>query len=217
MMAGRRMENPQGFALLELLIVIGLVSLLGGALYSGLQQMLRSMTTESRKTELQQEIRSGVEMMTMDLRMAGLDPLETAFIQGGTRVAPILVAEAARIRFAQDHNMNGQIDAYDGAPLDAADFEMTEYVFDGATGTISQIVYRNTTDITNPLQPVDAVVLAEDLTNFQFIYLDGSGAVTADREAIRSVAITLTAETASGTPGETVNRTSQVRVRCRNL
>ena len=71
----------------------------------------------------------------------------------------------------------------------------------------------------NNLQLIDdqgTATLNENITDFEFIYFDASGAATTVTENIRSVGITLTATTPAGSAAP-VERTYNTLIRCRNI
>jgi len=106
--------------------------------------------------------------MARDIRMAGLDPLDTAN-------AGILNATATAFRFTSDKNMDGDVD-------DPA--EDVTYQF---SGNKLQLIDNQGT-----------ATLNDNITDFEFIYFDTNGAATMVTNDIRSVGITLTATVPAG-------------------
>ncbi|MCW5200417.1 PilW family protein [Desulfobulbus sp. F4] len=88
----RKYLKSNGFTLIELMIAIAMVSLLAGAMYSVYSIQQKSYTVQEQVTEMQQKMRSALDIMTRDLRMAGYDPQ-------GTCSPEIREADAQKIIF----------------------------------------------------------------------------------------------------------------------
>lgn len=180
--------GSSGFTLIETLMVIAILSVLFGTIYSTFSLFNRAYTSENVKAGVQQRTRLGMEFMIRDIRLAGLNPQ-------GSAAAGINTAEAARIIFSADLNYDGDVDA--GDPLENVTYQLVG-------SDLIQI---------NHLGPE---TLLENVTGLTFTYLDIDDAVTADLDAIRTVLVTLTTESPAGQDGM-MSRTYTSRVRCRNL
>jgi type II secretory pathway component PulJ len=144
----RRGLSSAGFSVVEMLLVLGTLAILFGAIYAGFEKLNRYYTAENVKASTQQSARIGVETMVQDIRLAGLDPLRTAG-------AGILVSNDTSIQFTADLNFDGDVDI--GDP-----FENITYALNG-------------TDLvqTNHLGPE---VLLENVSALDFNYiLDSEG------------------------------------------
>ena len=73
--AGLSRRSDAGFSMIEVLLVLGAIAIVFGAIYAGFERLNRSYTAENVKAGTQQSVRIGVEMMVQDIRLAGLDPL----------------------------------------------------------------------------------------------------------------------------------------------
>lgn len=69
--------NRNGFTLVELMIVVALSGVVLSAIYSLFQTQQRSYIIQEDVSEMQQEIRSAMEIMSRELRNAGHDPQKT--------------------------------------------------------------------------------------------------------------------------------------------
>ena len=67
-----------GFTLVELLIALGLGSVVLGIMVAFFMNLTRSSIAQNAAALAQHSARAGVEHIVNDLRMAGLDPLKTA-------------------------------------------------------------------------------------------------------------------------------------------
>lgn len=182
--------------MVEMVLVLGAVAIMFGAIYAGFDRLNRSYAAENAKAGTQQSARIGVEMMVQDIRLAGLNPLGTA---GAGIVAD---PTPTRLRFTADLN-------FDGDTMDP--FEDITYDLSGTT-----LRQTNTNVDPNP------EVLLENVTQLAFTYLDDSGTLipvanlAARRLDIRTIGISLTLDRPAGRGG-TVTRTYSTQVRCRNL
>jgi prepilin-type N-terminal cleavage/methylation domain-containing protein len=183
-----------GFTMIEMLIAIGMLSILFGSIYNGFVNLNRSYTTENVKAGIQQNARIGVEFMVHDIRLAGLDPLSSAN-------AGILQATASSIRFSADANLDGDV---------ADPFEDIRYGLNGSI--LEQTNHLGTETL---LDSVEAIQFRyfDDADPPQEIAAPVSGA---DLERIRSVGISLTLQRPAGRD-EPVTRTYTTQVQCRNL
>jgi len=160
--------RPAGFTLIELLIALLILSIVSGVAYGILASLTKSFTSQDVTAKTQQYLRIGIDFMARDIRMAGLDPLDTAN-------AGILNATATAFRFTSDKNMDGDVD-------DPA--EDVTYQF---SGNKLQLIDNQGT-----------ATLNDNITDFEFIYFDTNGAATMVTNDIRSVGITLTATVPAG-------------------
>ncbi len=179
--------------MIEMLLVLGTLAIVFGAVYAGFDRLNRSYTAENVKAGSQQSVRNAVEMMLQDIRLAGLNPL-------GTAAAGVEEASATRLRFTADANFDGDV---------ADAFEDIAYDLNGTA-------LRQTNHL-------GTEVLLEDVAALNFRYFDAGDVQlpfpiddAAELAAIRSVEITLNLNRPSGR-GQTVTREYTTRVRCRNL
>jgi hypothetical protein len=178
--------------MVEMILVLGALAVLFGAIYSGFERLNRSYTAENVKAGAQQSARIGVETMVQDLRLAGLNPL-------GTAGAGVVAATPTSFQFTADVNFDGDVD-------DA--FENITYRLNGTN--LEQSNHLGTE------------VLLENVSTLAFVYFDDSGNVipaadlAARRLEIRTVGIALTVSRPAGR-GQQVARNYSTQVRCRNL
>lgn len=193
-------KSSQGFSLVELMIALAVASIVMAAIYSVHNGLARSYTTQNVAADIQQVVRAGIDYISEDIMMAGLD-------SGGSASAGIEVATSSNIRFTLDRNMNGNIDDTDS--------ERMTYAFNVATNRFDQCLYEGTGSD-------DWENLIDNVTNATFIYLDTDGnplgdpVPAANLSDIRTVIISITVQEPAGRRGM-VNRTYTNRVRCRNL
>jgi len=196
-MAGTNLlESKSGFTLIELTVVIAIMSIVLGAIFSVFAATNRSATNNEVIAEVMQNLRISIDFMEQDIRMAGLDRFDSAN-------AGIEAATATNLRFTADRNM-------DGALNDS--IERITYFYDAANNRLRQCLWEGTLN--------DWQTLAENVTNFQFSYLDADDNLLAfpiaDLNQIRTVVVSISVEQPSGRSGP-VERTINKRILCRNL
>ncbi|MBW2431653.1 MAG: prepilin-type N-terminal cleavage/methylation domain-containing protein [Deltaproteobacteria bacterium] len=180
-------ERPGGFTLIELLVAMAVSSIVVGLMAGFFTAQTSSYTRHTATADIQQVVRAGIDFMSDNIRMAGLDPLQTGNFG-------IEAAGASGITFTADLDMNGQIDV--------SNAERIAYALNG--NQVQQTVGA----VTEPL--------VDNVTNFTFTYRDENELVTADPTAIRTVQISLTVQEPVGY-GRTLARTYTTRVHFRNL
>jgi type IV pilus assembly protein PilW len=193
--------NRVGFTLIELMVAIAIGSIVMLAVYSVYTGLMRSYTTQNVAADVQQNVRAGIDYMTEDIMMAGLDPNKSSG-------ASFEAASSTNLRFTLDRNLNGAIDNTDS--------ERITFAYDAANRRLNQCLYEGTGSD-------DWELFFDDVQNMAFNYvLDDGSAPTADPvpgdelDRIRMVIVTLTIEAPAGLGG-TVDRTYTTRIRCRNI
>jgi len=184
-------ERQAGFTLVDILMGLALASVLMVAVVSLFTTMGRSYTTQNVAADVQAVTRAGVELMTQDIRMAGVNPAQISGVG-------IVAAAPANIQFTSDLNLNGTIDDT---------YERITYYLNG--DRLMQQLFAG-----NPMP------LVENVTNLSFDYRDEDDVpvtdLVADIAIIRTVIISMTVQASAGRSGA-LQRTYTARVRCRNL
>ncbi|MBW2443077.1 MAG: prepilin-type N-terminal cleavage/methylation domain-containing protein [Deltaproteobacteria bacterium] len=196
-------NNKKGFTAIELLVSLAILSIALTSIYSMYMSFIRTCTKEGAKIRVQQNVRSGLDMMIRDIRLAGLDP-------EGTGDFGIVAVTPQRIQFTADLDMDGEVDDADASDgIDVPDLEHMAYEYDG-NGTLKMFLYKANGD------PETDEIMAENVTDLTFIYYDSNDDTTSDLDAIRTVDIRMTIEKSAGRDGQ-VSRALVKRVKCRNL
>jgi prepilin-type N-terminal cleavage/methylation domain-containing protein len=193
-------ENKGGFTAVEMLVALGIVSILLLAINSVFALTKRAMVTNEVAVEVMQALRTSMDFMEQDIRMAGLDRF-------GLAGAGVEVATATNFRFTSDRNMDDDIDD--------ADLERITYSYDSANKRLRQCLYEGT--------GADSwETVAENVDNVQFTFLDAAEIMlptpvgAADRPEIRTVIVTMTVQRPASRFGP-VTRTLTKRIIARNL
>ena len=194
--------NKKGFTAIELLISLAIMSIALSSIYSMYMSFIRTCTKEGVKIRVQQNVRSGLDMMIRDIRLAGLDP-------DGTGDFGIVAVTSQRIQFTADRDMDGELDDADTTDgIDAPDMEHMAYEYDGS-GKLKMVLYKANGNL-------ETEIMAENVTDLTFTYFDSNDDTTSNPDEIRMVDIQMTIQKASGQDG-LVSRTLVKRVKCRNL
>ena len=180
-----------GFSLIELVLSMGIMLIVLSAIISLFTSLNRMYTTQGVAAGVQQVARVGIDIMTRNIRMAGLNPLSTSII-GIVQAAPEI------IRFEYDIDGDGYI-ATDGE-------EDIAYLLNANNQLIQQ---RNGNSDFNQS-------LVDNVSDLTFRYLNADNMDTNDLDAIRTVEVSLTVEEPAGRD-KVLSRTYSTRVICRNL
>lgn len=193
--------TDQGFTLVELLIVLAISTLVMIGIWNTFSFQQRSYALQRQIVAMEQNLRGGMQLMEMEIRMAGMDP--TGFADAkifDPTTTDKTITPGNSISFTMD------LDA-DSSATGVSNEDITYTTYTDADGI--QKLGRRTPSTTGTIQPV-----AEYITAVDFQFLDGNGNGTTSETAVRSVQITLTARTANDP-----TRTSQLQtlIHCRNL
>ncbi len=186
------LSGTAGFTLIELVLSMAIMLIVIAAIISLFTSLNRMYTTQGVAADVQQVTRTGIDIMTRNIRMAGFNPLNI-------NPVGIVQAETSSIRFEYDTNGSGTIS--NNGDEDVA------YLLNEEN---NQLVQQKNGD--GPRQP-----LVDNVIALAFRYFDeDDDIVTNDLVAIRTVEVSLTVEEPAGRD-QVVRRTYSTRVICRNL
>lgn len=180
-----------GFSLAEVLIALGLLSIFMAAVIGLFISIETSYATQNAAAGLQQVVRTGMDIMTHQIRMAGYNPMKI--------VRPI----GSEVGFQQDSTDNYIHFSYD---LD----------MDSTLDTNEDIAYM-LVDNKLKLQKSggNRITLIDNVSELKFSYLDQDGQTAASVQDIKSVVISLVASAPAGRK-QMITRSYTTRVICRN-
>jgi type IV pilus assembly protein PilW len=180
-----------GFTVTELVLALAIMMMVMASIVSLLISLNRVYVAQNVIAGVQQVTRAGINIMTRNIRLAGLNPLKI------NRIG-ILEASVNKIRFQHDTNGSGTIEA--GQDEDSA------YLLNGN----NQLIRQKDGNSRSNKSLVDHV---SDLT---FKYVDRNNLETSILDEIHTVEISLTVREPAG-KDKFISRTYSTRVICRNL
>jgi prepilin-type N-terminal cleavage/methylation domain-containing protein len=213
------LSNKRGLTLIEMLIALGILSMVIAAIYSVSAAANRSATKNEVAAEVMENLRISMDFLEQDIRMAGLDRygLAGAGIEG--MGVPAEMPTATYLCFTADRNMDDTIntfDSSDGINETDGDLDRITYFYNAANNTLRQCFSKDITD-------VSCDTVAQNVTNFQFSYRDADGNLiplpidTDDKlSSIRMVQVSMTIQKQASIHG-LITRTLSKRIICRNL
>lgn len=202
--------SKTGFSLIELLLAMGISTIILMAIYGVFSITSKNFTTQNAATNAQQSLRSAIGLMARDIRAAGLDPIDTDNFGFEN-------ASSTKIRITAD-SIDSVTDDFNGT-VDEANFEQVTYEYQG--NQIVQTLYEGTAS-------QNQAPLISNIDNVQFSYFDADNndlidyglsppqVPTAELINIRTVEILITVVEPAGND-EPVSRTLTRRVECRNM
>ena len=212
-------SNTHGFTLTEVIIALGMLSMLLASIYGVSAAANRSATKNEVAAEVMENLRTSMDFLEQDIRMAGLDRfgLAGAGIEG--QGVPAEMPTATYLHFTADRNIDDTINNYDlsdGIAEIDGDLDRITYFYDAANKRLRQCLAKLTTD-------PSCETVAENVVNFQFSYLDADNALIpfpidndAKLSGIRTVQVSMTIQKLASAFGP-VTRTLTKRIICRNL
>ena len=174
-------KSQQGFSLIEVVVAMAISSIIITAVYEFFNSQQRSYLAQDQVTEMQQNLRAGLSLMTREIRSAGFNPNQTANLAGFVTdfAAPNDIfspdinytTDKSVIAFTIDDSINNIIESND----------------------LEQIAYRINN---NTLQRYSATrkqweAVANNISALDFVYLDQNGAVTTNPANFRAIEISL--------------------------
>lgn len=176
-------RNNRGLTLVELMIVLVLSLMLMAAVFLTYQLQSGSGQSEMRRAAIQQDLRAMMEVITLDIMHAGLDPKITKDIEG----IPGDVSSRNTLRVVMDLNGNG---VTSNAASDAE--EMITYTLNGTNlqrtsdnSGVTRIIGNNVSGLTFTFMDRD----------FQDITPAGNATLSlAVAQSVRYIAVSITVQ-----------------------
>ncbi|MDA3835846.1 MAG: PilW family protein [Spirochaetales bacterium] len=213
-----------GFSLVELLVTLLLTSLITTGIFSAYRAQSANYVLQEQVVEMQQRVRAGMDMVTMELREAGYDP-------GVTGNPGITAATATSVTFTLVADDDGETN--DGNTIvDEPNEEKTiSYNFDDTADSLIRTIGSKSRDLIEDVELIELLYFDEDGGSLT-LPLSATGL-----KSIRSITISILVRAAVSNPKliqnttytlasdtETAAYTDQFRrsllittVQCRNL
>ena len=172
-----RNNYSKGFTLIELMVALALTSIIMAGIMAAYVSQLKAHVTQQTIVEMQQNLRSAMQHMEKEIRMAGYDDPNKTSVAGLTTVL------ANTFGFTMDINDDG----------DVADSNETVTYTLAANTAGTQCLMRNTGGGNQPI--------AENIEVLNFVYLDRFRVPINVAMDVRSVQITIVAKSSRVNPG----------------
>jgi prepilin-type N-terminal cleavage/methylation domain-containing protein len=189
-MLGRKRHTQNGFTITEVLVAMVIASVLITAVYQTFHSQQRSYTVQSEAAAMEQNLRSGLYLLTRELRSAGYNPTQatTSDFRFVTSFPP--TNNLFVINYATDHSMVAfTLDTDGSGAIEPNKNEQIAYRFNSAQKTLERF---NDTQA-NPTKKWETV--ASDIDAVCFTYFDQNTHITTDPTRIEYVEISLLART----------------------
>jgi len=224
------MNNQRGFTLAEMLVVCAIVGLVMASLLGLVMQGQQAYWFGTTQVDGQQTVRVALERMAKEIREAGYEPLpgetDPAACPNATNY-PLYTAGVPCYKFVPitspsataltlQYNFDGSTCAVPCSPINTVALVTDPMSCPTAACRGEQITYSlSGGNLTRQEGGLDAapVIIASGITALTFTYRDENSTVTAAPELIRTVEISVTAQTA--TNGAFVTMVDRIRLRNR--
>jgi prepilin-type N-terminal cleavage/methylation domain-containing protein len=181
-------HTQQGFTITEVLVAMALAAILTTAVYQTFHSQQRSYTLQSEAAAMQQNLRSGLYLLTRELRSAGYNPTQatTSDFRFVTSFPP--TNNLFVVNYATDHSMVAfTLDTDGSGAIEPNKNEQIAYRFNNARKTLERF---NDTQA-DPTKKWETV--AGDMDAVYFTYFDQDNNITTDPTRIEYVEISLLA------------------------
>jgi type IV pilus assembly protein PilW len=187
-----------GFTLVEVMVALAISGIVLASIYSAFQSQQNSYVAQEQVSEMQQNVRVGLDMLTRDIRLAGYNRSGLAgagFVTGDFFYGEAATTNATQLAFTADLDDDGGIDAVpedvDGnGSIDMSDMEQVAYSLNG-------------TDLQRLSSGGTWQTVAEHVENLEFQYILDNGTQTtaptaAQLDNIRNVRVSILVSTEMG-------------------
>jgi len=124
----KKLYNTAGFTLIELLIAMAITGIVTAAIYAAFHSQQKSYLIQEDVADMQQNLRSGMDLMAREIRMAGFDPSTT--LNTG-----ITDASATSMTFTADDGANTVIGTL---PVPGGGTDTYIYSYDNVNSTLDR-------------------------------------------------------------------------------
>jgi prepilin-type N-terminal cleavage/methylation domain-containing protein len=224
------MNNQRGYTLAEMMVVCAVVGLIMASLLGLVMSGQQAYWFGTTQVDAQQTVRVAIERMAKEIREAGYEPVppetDPTACPNATnyplyptslpcyKFVPITSQSATALTL--QFNWDGSTCTVPCSPINTAALVTEPMSCPSAACRGEQITYSlSSGNLQRQESVLDAgpVVIASGITALTFTYLDENNNVTASGESIRTVQISVTAQTA--TRGAVVTMVDRIRLRNR--
>ena len=183
-------KTHNGFTITEVLVALVISSVLTTAVYQTFHSQQRSYTLQSEAAAMEQNLRSGLYLLTRELRSAGYNPTQAStsdfrFVTSFPAPNNVFV-----VNYAADHSLVAfTLDTDGSGAIEPNKNEQIAYRFNNAQKTLER--FNDTqADLTKKWETV-----ASDIDAVYFTYFDQDNTITYDPTSIEYVEVALLART----------------------
>lgn len=186
-MTRQHSRHKAGFTLVELMASMLITGIIAIGLFSAYKAQQTSYILQEQVAEMQQRIRAGISMMTMELREAGYDPDITG-------IPGVLVATPTVFKFTQAAHDDGEDNDGDGQTDENGELKTLEFLlYDQSGNDVDDTLGRK---IVKPSGTDTLLPLVEGVDEMELNYILADGTEVLNPTAlqisgIRSVQISL--------------------------
>jgi prepilin-type N-terminal cleavage/methylation domain-containing protein len=180
-------RGEEGFTLAEFLVAMALLTVLMAGMVKLFTLLDQSYTTQNVAAGVQQVVRTGIDIMTKNIRMAGFNPLKLPDVGIQTDISQ------SKIHFSYDLDADGSI---------SNDNEDISYLYEDQQ--VKRITGSGATE-----------AFINNVSDLKFTYRDLNDQTTSNHKAVKTVEISMTVTEPAGRRGM-LSRTYFTRVICRN-
>jgi type IV pilus assembly protein PilW len=209
--------NNKGFSLIELMVAMAITTIVIASVFTSYSGQQESNLSQKQVVEMQQHSRAAMYIMAMEIRMAGYDPDEV----GGADIINAgdgsdSTEKLVFTYYNEDAGSDGSDNDNDGSTDEAGEnMQQVEYYLYDSSNDADNLV-----DDLGRRNGARLDVIAENIQNLTFTYLDVDGAQTAVISQIKAIQIDITAKVDDDTTDHTTQnatRTVSTIVQCRNM
>lgn len=179
--------GSKGFTVVEFLVAFAILSILITGMIKLFSMLNQSYTTQNVAAGVQQVVRTGISILTQNIRMAGYNPLKLPGVGLQSDISE------NSIHFSYDWNADGSL----------TDDEDITYLYE------DQKLKRQ-------IRSGNKITLIDNVTDLKFGYLDENDQTAENHMDIKTVVVTMTVTAPAGRR-QFLSRTYSTRVICRNL